>query len=148
MREIIGDLWDSKDEIILVTTNSFVKKNGELVMGRGAAKEAKELFPDFSLDLGYEITNIYGKKYGIIIIPYDRYDRLLGAFQVKYNWWEDADLDLIKFSTEILCKEMNENFNDLKCSLNFPGIGNGRLKYDDVLDIVKVLPDNVSLYRK
>ncbi|MEK6860596.1 MAG: hypothetical protein AABY07_01375 [Nanoarchaeota archaeon] len=43
-----GNMWDElgKAELILVTANSNIKKNGALVMGAGAAKEARDRFPD------------------------------------------------------------------------------------------------------
>jgi len=42
-----GDMWTAyKDsDLFLITTNSFVRKDGELVMGRGIAQQAKRLYP-------------------------------------------------------------------------------------------------------
>lgn len=157
MKIEIGNLWNSTDDIILVTTNATVKKNGEVVMGRGAAKEAKEKFPLFPKIIGDQISTHYssGGEYGLLILhPYtvleeERvYGKYLGAFQVKYNWWEDANLNLIRYSTNLLYSAMNNQFKDMTCSMNFPGIGNGRVSYKDVLKVVSRLPDNVSLYMR
>lgn len=141
-----GNLWDSKDQIILVTTNAFVKKDGSLVMGRGAAKEAKEKFPTLPYLLGDQITKHFKetKKYGVLIIP-----QMVGAFQVKYNWWEDGDLELIGYSTQVLNSMMEVSpFKEVSVSMNFPGIGNGRLRFEDVFEVVKKLNDRVTLYMK
>jgi len=36
---------------------------------------------------------------------------------------------------------------DCRIDLNFPGIGNGRLSPDQVLPLIKQLPDNVHVWR-
>lgn len=157
MNVVKGNLWDSKDQVILVTTNAFVKKNGELVMGRGAAKEAKEKYPLLPKILGEQIQLHFSesKKYGVLLVDQYRYlgggvykiHDVIGAFQVKYNWWEKADLDLIDYSCKSLVNLL-VHFPYKTVSMNFPGIGNGGLNYEAVYDIVKQLPDTVTLYRK
>lgn len=56
MKEIYGNLWDQpsrKDvDAICITTNGFVKTNGEAVMGRGCAKEYAERVPNAPAVLG------------------------------------------------------------------------------------------------
>ena len=39
-----GNMWDSWDDadLFLITTNAVIKVNGELVMGRGIALEARQ----------------------------------------------------------------------------------------------------------
>ena len=39
MKEIRGDLFTQEADTICITTNGFVKANGECVMGRGCAKQ-------------------------------------------------------------------------------------------------------------
>lgn len=153
MKIVKADLWNSEDDIILVTTNSTIKKNGEVVMGGGAALEMKNKFPNFPKILGYEIKKNYvsGGEYGVLVFFPDENlskNKRLGAFQVKYNWWEKASLPLINYSTNLLYKAMTENFKDMTCSLNFPGIGNGKLDFEDVYYVVQRLPDNVTIYKK
>lgn len=51
--EIKGNLFDQINaDAICITTNGFVKKSGEAVMGRGNAKEAKTLWPGIEYRLG------------------------------------------------------------------------------------------------
>lgn len=153
MNIVKGNLWDSTDDVILVTTNATIRKDGALVMGRGVAKEAKEKFPFLPGVLGDQINRYYWdtKKYGVLIthITLNNFDKWIGAFQVKYNWWEKADLDLIAFSTSRLIDFMeHEDFMGMKISMNFPGIGNGGLDVHRVLPVISVLPDSVTLYMK
>ena len=158
MKIVEGNLWDFTDDAIFVTTNATIRKDGELVMGRGAAKEMKEQFSIFPKVIGDQISrnNGSGGKYGLYTIhPFvfnddgsRKYGKILGAFQVKYNWWEKADLDLIEYSTDALLKSFETQLKNLKVSMNFPGIGNGKLAYDEVYPIIEKLPDSVSVYRK
>lgn len=142
----VGNLFDSKDDYTLVTANSFVKRDGSLVMGRGAARQLATLHPSFPRIAGqYILEGSYPLHhglpvYGVILIG--RY----GLFQVKYHWTDDADLDLIKFSVDELGVLLNSG--EIKTvSMNFPGIGNGRLTEEMVLPIISVLPDTVTVYK-
>jgi hypothetical protein len=44
MKEGVGDLWSymGHADIVCITTNGFIKTNGECVMGRGCAKQARD----------------------------------------------------------------------------------------------------------
>lgn len=61
MKEATGDLWTFPADWRVITTNGFVKKNGECVMGRGCAKEATLRYPRIAKELGNFIT-LYGNK--------------------------------------------------------------------------------------
>lgn len=47
-------MWSAYDDadLFLITTNSTLKKNGALLMGRGIARQARDLFPGLDLALG------------------------------------------------------------------------------------------------
>lgn len=130
-------MFNSGADIILVTTNSFVKNNGELVMGAGAAKEAKRLYPELPKQLGVTIPHL--GKYHLRFLPNG-----LGAFQVKYDWQHPASIDLIAGSSYLLRDFANMFVGTI--ALNFPGIGNGKLDRDRVLPVIGILPDNVHVY--
>ncbi|NJO31394.1 MAG: hypothetical protein HC874_30440, partial [Richelia sp. SL_2_1] len=88
-------------------------------------------------------------KYGLLMIP--SYIQNIGLFQVKYGWWQEADLDLINYSTDRLIDFTNDPLyyqSDLRIDLNFPGIGNGRLNRSKVLPIIEKLPDSVHIWEK
>ncbi|MBI2060646.1 MAG: hypothetical protein HYT87_12825 [Nitrospirae bacterium] len=55
MIEVVGDLFDQEADAICLTTNGFVKANGEAVMGRGCAKQAADLWPELPGMLGSRI---------------------------------------------------------------------------------------------
>lgn len=153
MNLVVGDLWDElgKADLLLVSGNATVKRNGELVMGRGAAREAAQRFPGLALDMGQRIRNIGGyfrqpARYGVLLAS-DAFGTKprLGLFQAKWHWRDDASPYLIECSAVHLIG-MARNF--VRIVLNYPGIGNGRLRVEDVEPIVAALPDNVFIYRK
>ena len=56
-------------DIICITTNGFVKKDGCAVMGRGCAQEAKNRYPNINKLLGIHI-NTKGNIPGILYKDY------------------------------------------------------------------------------
>lgn len=141
MKEIIGNLWDyrfHKNVVLCITTNGFVKKKtNEAVLGAGCALEATKLYPGINKILG-ELILKNGNVVQFIT------DNLL-VFPVKYNWWENADIDLIIKSAKAL-KAISDNNKETIYLLPRPGCGCGNLKWEDVKEnIVNILPDNVAV---
>ena len=140
MIELVGNLWDYfPQEWICVTTNGYVKSNGEAVMGRGCAREAAMRFPALPTILGNSIGR-FGNH-----LAYLRHHIL--AFPVKHNWWEGADLRLITRSLQEL---------DLaKARLGFervflprPGCGNGGLDWELVRPLCEKHGDWLAVISK
>ena len=149
MKEVFGDIWElaPKYDIIVITTNGYVKTNGEAVMGRGIAKEAKERYPTLPAELGKHISrwgNTIGWFYG--------YDKPIISFPVKPSigpngepgWKAKADLKLIEESAKRL--EFTVTFNVLdgppRIILPRPGCGNGGLKWEDVRPVIEPILDD------
>ena len=142
MIEIKGNLWDYiNSAIICITTNGYVKKNGECVMGKGCALECKQRFPDIPFKLG-NLIKTYGNKVFYL-------DNHIVSFPVKHNWFEKADLILIEKSCKELVELINLNENVKKVILPRPGVGNGKLSYSDVKPILeKYLDDRFYIISK
>ncbi len=144
----VGDIWkyEKEADLIVITTNSYVKHNGELVMGRGFAYEAKRRYPELPKLFGRKVQEI-GSRYGFVVVG--TRGKLFGAFQVKYHFKYPASLELIRFSTEKL-KTYAERKPEMTIFLNFPGIGNGKLRDEEkeIADIISVLPDNVVVWKR
>jgi len=124
-----GDMFDHlKDyDFVLVTTNSFVRKDGNLVMGRGAAYTASQLDPRTPRVYGQAITSM-GKHMGVYGLLHN-YNSDFGLFQVKRHWSDDASTRLITYSAQCLAFHAEES-QAARWALNYPGIGNGRLTRD------------------
>ncbi|MBW3636714.1 MAG: hypothetical protein KY445_09675 [Armatimonadetes bacterium] len=147
MQIITGDIWDElgKADLILIPTNSTLSPRGELVMGAGVAKQAKEHFPMAPYWFGRKINA--RRDYGIVTYPesWKWFSFWLGAFQTKYNWRNPSPLELIERSTKKL--DAKASLFD-RIAMPMPGTGLGGLTESDVLPILEKLPDNVFIYKK
>ncbi len=140
-----GDMWTAWDiaDLFAVTTNSTITKDGRLVMGRGIAQQARDRFPGIDKTLASQFTS--GSRYGLLVSS-DWPEQKLAAFQVKIHWRSKADVSLIEYSTACLLAWCQAH-PQAQVHLNFPGIGNGRLGYEQVLPLLQALPDTVTLWQ-
>ena len=137
MIEVVGNLWEFPADVRVITTNGFIRKDGACVMGRGCALEAKNKFPGIEHVLGAKI-----KAYGnhVFFLGEGLY-----SFPVKHNWYEKADIDLIRKSAEELAMCVSDGFEDVKepvVVLPRPGCGNGQLKWYEVKPILEPILDD------
>lgn len=163
MLENRGNLWDlAKGHILCITTNGFVKRNGDCVMGRGIAAEAVKRFPKVSQVLGHLITT-HGNK----VLPLGVYgDYLLMSFPVKPSfgkcgetgvvrhmkskfspgdtvpgWACLADPAIIQRSIDQLKRMCDPLPAGAKVFLPQPGCGAGELSWTEVKPLVQHLSD-------
>jgi hypothetical protein len=133
VKVIKGDIWDLQaDRFIGITTNGFVKENGEAVMGRGIAWQAKLRYPTLPARLGRMIN-----KAGNRVMLFNR-ERIF-SFPVKDNWWDPADLGLIERSARDLRHLIDTDRlpkGEIELLLVRPGCGNGKLKWKDVESVI------------
>lgn len=154
MNIVIGSFLDSLDfsnHVFCATTCGMIKKNGELVMGKGSALELvryNNLLPSlFAKEITKHENDERGfYKYGFVSVECDgiRY----GAFQTKLNPFEDSSESLIEFSCWRLYEWLDQNEGIVH--IPFPGIGNGNLKRENVefiLDsILYSFSDRIKIY--
>ena len=147
----IRELW-KQGEIVCVTINGFVRKDGRGVMGRGNALAMSQLIPELSLKLG-EYLRKEGLKVGFI------YDRII-AFPVKpkmgvlsqalpkyrFIFSKQACVPgfACKASIDLIIKSAKELVviaNSLKKNiyLPIPGVGNGELNITDLEPVFDIL---------
>jgi hypothetical protein len=147
MLECYGDMWSvfHSGNFFCITGNSFLKRNGAVVMGRGIAKVARDKKPGLDLEFGKLIAKDYGHLgvYGGVCL---NYRPRLYLFQVKRHFKAPADLDLIRNSVNVL-SGYAELYSNLTFHLNYPGIGNGWLDKADVAPLLEPLPDNVHVWQ-
>jgi hypothetical protein len=126
-----GDLWKYPADWRIITTNGFVKKNGEAVMGRGTAWQAKTRYPELARRFG-EFLNNRGNHVGIFE------DIKLLTMPTKHHWIDDSDLLLIERScVELASLPYQETF-----VLPTPGCGNGKLLWSEVKLIIEPILDD------
>lgn len=133
MIEVVGNLWTYTADVRVITTNGTIKKNGECVMGRGCAYEASQKWPDLPKQLGHQI-----KTYGNKVHYFDEPN--LFSFPVKHNWWEKADIDLIKASAYEIQERALRSWETIL--MPRPGCGNGNLKWEEVKPVISHILDD------
>lgn len=141
MQEVFGNAIQlaKNYNILCVTTNGTLRKDGACVMGRGIAKTIKELYPNVPYVLG-KLIKQNGNITQHIITTKHNVD--LVAFPVKHNWYETADIELIKRS----CIQLIKYADGKTVLLPRPGCGNGKLDWQQVKPIIeKILPDNIYI---
>lgn len=152
MIEVVGNLWTYPADVRVITTNGTVKKNGECVMGRGCAAEAKQHCSSWNLakHLGSLITSKGNHVY--FLYSEGQQDMVdVYSFPVKHNWWEKADIALIERSATELVHAMIGMPRDRgylvsdKSSVIVmprPGCGNGGLLWRDVREVLRPILDD------
>lgn len=138
-----------KADTVLVTANQYIRNDGALVMGRGAAFQLTQKYKGCAAEFG-GLIKVYAKAfpniaYGVLISA-KWSEPALGIFQVKWNYWEEADLSLIRCSVHDLAKHATDAPAKV-FAVNFPGIGNGKLHEKDVAPLLHCLPDNVEVWK-
>lgn len=124
------DLWKMSPEeypaLKLITTNGQTRKDGACVMGRGCARQARDMIPGIDYKLG-ELLRKYGNRvFRLGALPDGSH---LGSFPVKNHWKNYADLELIERSAHQLV-EIVQSFGYKRVVLPCPGVGNGGLSYE------------------
>jgi hypothetical protein len=134
----IGDIWSSIEDsdMFVITTNSYLKKNGDLVMGAGIAKEAAERYSLLPGIFGSDIARSCGHLGEYYIL----YWKKIIALQTKRHFKDKSDLKLIHKSLQTLIKYVRPYH---KVDMVFPGIGYGQLEPKEVLENI-ILKDMIK----
>lgn len=144
-----GDMWSvfPITDIFMITTNPITRNDGAVVMGRGIALEAKDRFPSLPYDFGQALRERHPEIDQHNVGPIGWYDgKPIWFFMVKDHWRNNASLDIIRESVFYL--RYGYELGDQRIDLNFPGIGNGHLRREDVLPLLQELPDNIHVWEK
>lgn len=151
MQIVKEDLWKlpPMPGMVVVTTNGYINKDGSLVMGRGAALEATKRIPGIAKQAGDVIWNAGFDSPAMYYFltarsPFREGKLGFGLFQVKRIWSDEADIGIIRQSVMAL-RTYASRHPELNIRMNFPGIGNGRLKRVEVEPHLEPLPDNVTI---
>jgi hypothetical protein len=125
MHETVGDIWSyaERGEIIAITTNGSLTRDGRAIVGRGVAKQAGHRFPGLAEKLGSLLTesgnHVYDLGDGIV------------SFPVEETAWSLPDLRLIARSAQEL-RQLADQSGWLHIVVPRPGCGGGGLAWVDV----------------
>ena len=135
MIEKVGDIWQTSCEVIAITTNGIVGKNG-LIMGKGIAGDASWRYPGLSRRWGN-----YVLKYGNGVYSYRNSSGVtLFSLPTKHHWRDKSDIKLITKSIKQLVVETEDFYH---IAIPRPGCSNGGLNWEiDVKPIIEPLLDD------
>lgn len=143
------ELFGEYKQVLLVTTNGVITPSAGLVMGAGAALQAKQ----HELNVGKRLAKLIRQGssdtyeelgvavYGVVWdVSYQ-----IGAFQTKRHWKMPSEISVIKHSVKKLCAISQDN-PEFTFNVNFPGIGLGGLSKQTIKPLLVNLPDNVVIW--
>ncbi len=134
MIEECGDLWKLPADFRCVTTNGALRRNGNAIMGKGVALEARKRYHDIEAILG-SLINKYGNH--VFYLGYK-----LISFPTKIHWKRDADIQLIRRSAQELVSLLKDN-SAKRILMTRPGCGNGNLQWSEVKTVIQdIFVDN------
>lgn len=158
MLEAYGNIWDHIDDYdgLVITTNGYVKKNNEAVLGRGIALEAVKRYPWLPRSLGVHLITSGNHVGEFDVTPNfvrnSEFNFSLYTFPVKpkigpngeMGWQAKADINLIKRSAIQLVNmiDLYRYQKGYKVLMPRPGCGNGRLKWEDVKPVIEPYLDD------
>lgn len=129
--------------VYLFTGNAVVRKDGALVMGRGAARQVRDSYKGIDLSFGALLSTRPNISLAWISLSDKQH---IGWFRVKNHWMSKARIELIAQSTAML-KVVADKRPNVTFHMNYPGIGNGGLAIEQVSKVLELLPDNVWIYK-
>lgn len=140
MLEEFGDFWTIQGDARCITTNGTLRSNGNAIMGKGIALQARQRYPKIEFTLGRLI-----QKYGNHVFYIGNG---LISFPTKHDWRDDkSDIELIKRSAIELVSLLKgdvpiKNKSNRRILLTRPGCGSGNLNWADVRPILQTILDN------
>jgi len=168
MKEAYQDLWNGT--VVVITTNGFVKTNGECVMGRGCARQAAARYPEIPAQIGGLILRYGNRVFNLGVKPDGK--RILsfpvkpvtvlfnGKNAVKHmqkrfrvgdkvpGWAAIADLQIIERSAGQL-SAITDKLKLDKVFLPRPGCGAGQLCWSAVKPVLeRYLDDRFTVVHK
>ena len=124
MLETVGDIWEyaAQGDIIVITTNGSLARDGRGIVGRGVAKQAAVRFPELAEKMGRLITaqgsHVFDVGNGIVTFP------------VEETPWSLPDLRIIARSAQEL-RQLVDDSGWNRIIVPRPGCGGGGLAWKD-----------------
>ena len=162
MKEAKGNIFYTECDAVCITTNGFVKANGENVMCRGCALEAARIIPQLPKILGDKIRNNGNKAH----VLYEQNNTFLCSFPVKPasiqfdetnvvnhmqskfkvgdfvpGWAAKADPEII-YQSACELRALADEHDWKTIVLPRPGCGAGELNWSDIKPILEEILDD------
>jgi hypothetical protein len=131
--------------------NSEVNSSGDLIMGAGIAKQAKKNIPGIEFTLGSMVRKMNNPFYGCIVLDnfqnHEGVRQVVGVLQTKYTWRAKSNILLVRRSLADLFFYMTSN-PTMSVDMVMPGVGLGGLDESEILPIMQLFPDTVTVWKE
>ena len=130
MLETVGDIWEHADrgEIIVITTNGSLTRDGRAIFGRGVARQAAFRFPGLAVELGKLLaeqgSHVFDLGNGVVTFP------------VEETPWSLPDLRIIARSAREL-RLLADHSGWQRIIVPRPGCGGGGLSWKEVKPLLE-----------
>lgn len=148
-----GDMFKKykvRNSLFVITTNSYVRKDGCLVMGRGAALQLKNEYPEVAEKAGRYIVRFkeeYKHSDYLFFTLKDKGRPFLGFLQVKRHFKDEAHIQLICDSIGHMNQFVETAPWIKEVNMNYPGIGFGGLEKKKVKPALKILGKRFNIWQ-
>ncbi|MDU8351202.1 hypothetical protein RYA05_04735 [Pseudomonas syringae pv. actinidiae] len=145
---MVGNPYTACNErdVICVTTNGEIKKNGCATMGQGCAKFVRDSFKGIDAKLGKYLKAHGNRVFNLGAQHYQGRNFVLVTFPTKHLWRANSDTALIQKSAQelvALCDKFNVTG---KVYIPAPGCSNGKLKWSAVKPLLSNLDERFVVY--
>lgn len=163
MKELVCNMLKTECDALVITTNGFVKRNGECVMGRGIAKQIADRFPHIPTQLGnliklagnnvYQLTKNNNGLPSLISFPvkpekftFNGHNAVshctANVGEIVPGFLAKADINLIERSLKQLVELADRNKHWEIILVPRVGCGAGELNWEDVKPIMEQYLDD------
>jgi hypothetical protein len=142
----VGNPYDvfNEGDVICVTTNGEIKKDGYAVMGRGSAQFARDTFHVDQL-LGQYISKYGNRVFSLGKHQYNEKSFVMLTFPTKNGFRGKSDINLIETSAKQI-KAVADKYHLKKIYIPIPGCSNGHLKWKQVKERLRILDERFIIY--
>lgn len=142
MRFERGDLWNALGDadLLVVSINRTITRDGNLVMGAGAARQAKFRFPMLPALFGALVCD--GVRDNLLLVQHG--EQRIGGLVVKVHRAQPARLDLLQSGVAALAAYASAHPHE-KIDMQYP-CEFRQFQRADVAPLLLPLPDNVTVW--
>jgi hypothetical protein len=129
MLETIGDIWEYADQgdVVIITTNGSLTRDGRAIFGRGVARQAALRFPGLADKLGRLLEDQGSHVFDL--------GNCVVTFPVEESPWSLPELRIIARSAQEL-RALVDGSGWRRIVVPRPGCGGGGLAWKDVQPVL------------
>lgn len=146
---IRGDLWQSTDNLIVVSSHGTLDSDGHLEMnGTGSLSKLATMYPELRVHFGAGISRnaLFTRKrshlFGFVAAYIPQVNRFYGLVQTKLHWKDNPEPGILALGLSQLNSFVGSLGKDVRVSMVYPGIGHRQLTPAELRPMMEQLLTN------